>query len=302
MSASASDVTRAMLGERLLGAYAALLGHFGSEPHWWPIITDAPQFEIVVGTVLVQQTRWETVEAAIARLQAAGLLRPAALAAANTEALAAMIRPCAFHMQKAPGLQAIARYLCTQYDEDVAALLARPRAELRAELLALPRIGRETADTIMLYGGTHPLFIVDAYARRLLARLGILTGVDATRAPYDTIQAAVEAALSGPALDARLVQAAFAPPILADAAPRCQFYRNFHALIVEECIHHCLATRMRHDQPGARRTFVDARKCAAHCRACTGCPLRGMCATYHADSRAALSVLAKPPRHRRTKI
>ncbi len=270
------------LRDRLLALYDAMLAHFGSEPHWWPIITDTPQFEVVVGTVLVQQTRWETVEAAIARLHAAGLMRPAALAAADTGALAALIRPCAFHTQKAPGLQAIARYLATKYDEDVGALLARPRAALRAELLALPRIGRETADTIMLYGGTHPLFIVDAYARRLLGRLGILPGIDAMRAPYDTIQALVEDALAGPELDARLDEPAFAPPIRDVAPPRAQFFRNFHALIVEECIHHCLATRMRQKEPGARRTFVDPRKCAAHCLRCAGCPLTGMCATYRA--------------------
>lgn len=273
------------LRDRLLGLYEALLAHFGSEPHWWPIITNTPLFEVVVGAVLVQQTRWETVEAAIARLEAAGLMRPAALAAADTGALAALIRPCAFHMQKAPGLQAIARYLAAEYSEDVGALLDRPRAALRAELLALPRIGRETADTIMLYGGAHPLFIVDAYARRLLGRLGILPGIDAERAPYDTIQQLVEVALADPALELRLQQPAFAPPIRASAPPRCQFYRNFHALLVEECIHHCLATRMRHELPGARRVFVDPRKCARHCLTCAGCPLTSMCATYRTGER-----------------
>lgn len=272
-----------ILRDRLLTLYEAMLAHFGSEPHWWPIITDTPQFEVVVGTVLVQQTRWETVEAAIARLHAAGLMRPATLAAADMGTLAALIRPCAFHMQKAPGLQAIARYLASTYDEDVGALLARPRAALRAELLALPRIGRETADTIMLYGGAHPLFIVDAYARRLLGRLGILPGIDAARAPYDAIQALIEDALASPELDERLDQPTFAPPIRNAAPPRCQFFRNFHALLVEECIHHCLATRMRQEQPGARRVFVDPRKCATHCLRCTGCPLTSMCATFLAQ-------------------
>jgi len=268
------------LRDRLLALYESLYAHFGSEPHWWPIITDAPQFEIVVGSVLVQQTRWETVEAAIARLRDAGLLGPAALAGADTAALAALIRPCAFHTQKAPGLQAICRYIVERYDGDLAALLAQPRDPLRAELLALPRIGRETADAIMLFGGAHPVFIVDAYARRLLARLDIEPGFDFERAPYDAVQSLIENALADPIVDCRLQIADYAPPIHTTESPRCNFYRNVHALIVEECIHHCLATRPRQDQPGARRSFVDARKCAAHCLTCQGCPLREMCAMY----------------------
>src|SRR5215212_4623673 len=157
---------------RLLALYDALFAHFGHEPHWWPIVSDMPQFEILVGAVLVQQTRWETVEAAVVRLRDAALLAPDALAAADTAALAALIRPCAFYSQKAPGLQAIARYIVERHGGDIAAMLAQDRAALRAELLALPRIGRETADAIMLYAGGHPVFIVDAYARRLFGRLG----------------------------------------------------------------------------------------------------------------------------------
>lgn len=272
------------LPERLLALYDALYAHFGSEPHWWPIITGTPQFEILLGSVLVQQTRWETVEAAIARLRDMGLLSLVALAGADTAALAALIRPCAFHTQKAPGIQAICRSIVERYDGDIAAMLAQPRARLRAELLALPRIGRETADAIMLYGGAHPVFIVDAYARRLLARLDLAPGFDFARAPYDVVQQLIEDALADPIVDCRLQMADYAPPIRTTESPRCNFYRNLHALIVEECIHHCLATRSRQDQPGARRRFVDPRKCAAHCLACQGCPLRGMCATYRRNS------------------
>lgn len=266
----APDLERA----RLLALYSALYQHFGHEPHWWPIVTATPQLEMLVGAVLVQQTRWETVEAAIIRLRDAGLLDPAALAGADTDALAALIRPCAFHTQKAPGLQAIARYLLARYDGDIAALLAQPRDPLRAELLALPRIGRETADTIMLYAGGHPVFVVDAYARRLFARIDLAPGFDFARARYDDVQALVERALTPwePSLAAY--------PHL-DGSLR-HFLWDLHALIVEECIHHCLATRPRQDQPGQRRAFVDPRKCAGHCLACAGCPLRSMCAAYHA--------------------
>jgi endonuclease III related protein len=151
---------------------------------------------------------------------------------------------------------------------------------LRAELLALPRIGRETADAIMLFAGSYPIFIVDAYARRLLARLDLSPGFDFARARYDDVQALVEGALADPIVDRRLQIAEYAPPIYNLQSAICNFYRNFHALIVEECIHHCLATSPRQDRPGARRVFVDPRKCAGHCLDCRGCPLRGMCASY----------------------
>ena len=268
------------LQARILALYDALFAHFGHEPHWWPIVSDTPLFEILVGAVLVQQTRWETVEAAVVRLRDAGLLDPAALAAADPAALAALIRPCAFHSQKAPGLQAICRYLIDRYAGDMTALLAQERGPLRAELLALPRIGRETADAIMLYGGGHPVFIVDAYARRLLGRLDLAPGFDFARARYDDVQALVESAVTDPIADYRLPIDDFVLPIPNPQAPAANFYRNFHALIIEECIHHCLATSPRQDRPGARRVFVDPRKCAAHCLDCQGCPLRGMCATY----------------------
>src|SRR3954452_20171491 len=100
-------VTAESLQSRLLALYDALSAHFAHEPHWWPIVSDTPQFEMLIGAVLVQQTRWETVEAAVLRLRDAGLLDPVALATTDTAALAALLRPCAFHMQKAPGLQEI---------------------------------------------------------------------------------------------------------------------------------------------------------------------------------------------------
>jgi endonuclease-3 related protein len=284
------------LQNRLFALYDALHTHFGHEPHWWPLYSDTPQFEILVGAVLVQQTRWETVEAAVVRLRDAGLLAPAAFAAADTDTLAAQIRPCAFHTQKAPGLQAICRYLLTHYDGDVGALLAQERAVVRAELLALPRIGPETADTIMLYAGDHPAFVVDAYARRLFSRLDIAPGFDFQRASYDAVQRLIEDAL---ALEDWRVEirdwrsqssiSNLPFPISLythlDGSLR-HFLWDFHALIVEECIHHCLASNPRQDTSGARRTFVDPRKCATHCLDCRGCPLRKMCATYQHGTRS----------------
>ncbi|HMP40481.1 MAG TPA: DNA repair protein, partial [Roseiflexaceae bacterium] len=230
-----------------LAHLAALLDpHFSFEPHWWPLVNDDHPFEILVGSVLVQQTRWQTVEAALRRLLAADMLQPAALAAADPAELAAIIRPCAFHTQKAPGLIAISRVLCTEFGGDVRAMLAGERLAVRARLLTLPRIGRETADTVMLYAGDHALFVVDAYTRRLFSRVDLIPGFDCERAAYDLLQQQIELAVAQ--LAAR--QPGFEP---------LPFYRWLHALIVEACIHHCQATRPRCRLPGLRPTFVDAR-------------------------------------------
>lgn len=267
----------AAVRDRLIAIYERLAAHFAHEQHWWPIVTDDPGFEVIVGMVLVQQTRWQTVEAAIRRLIGRGWMSPAGVAAAPTDELAALIRPCAFHTQKAPGLQAIAAHLLGRYGGSAMQMLRRPGAELRAELLSLPRVGRETADTVMLYAGGHPAFIVDAYARRVLGRAGLPAAIDPLRAPYDAVRTLVEGAIaSGPPpvlAPGRATLPAFIEPQSALTA----FYWDFHALIVEACIHHCTASRPRCAQPGLRPSFVDHRKCVEHCTACGGCPLRDIC-------------------------
>lgn len=246
----------------LLHLYDTLDAHFGHEPHWWPITTDNPLFETLLGAILVQQTRWEAVEAAVARLVAAGLFSAQALAEADPAEVAPLLKPCAFYTQKAAGLQQICAYLMQHYRGDLGALLGRERSLVREELLSLPRIGRETADTIMLYAGEHPLFVVDAYARRLFGRLNLFPDLDCARVPYDTLQARVEQ-----------VVAAEVP-----REPLRFFYWHLHELIIEACIHHCLATSPRCFRPGAqRRNFVDPRKCADHCRTCSACPLSTGC-------------------------
>ena len=80
-----------LMRTRLLTLYSQLATHFAHEPHWWPIITDDPPFEVVIGMVLVQQTRWQTVEAAIRRLIECGWMSPRGLLAADTNELALLI-------------------------------------------------------------------------------------------------------------------------------------------------------------------------------------------------------------------
>lgn len=246
---------------RLLSHFNDLTGHFAHEPAWWPIHTSHRDYEVTLGMVLVQQTRWEQVEAAVLRLLEAGYTSFSALAAADPFHIATLCRPCAFYTRKGAALVTLAQRISLHHNH-LESILALPRHQCRQALLSLPQIGRESADTIMLYGGNHPLFIVDAYARRFLARTGIYANqIDALNAPYDQLQQHVEADVG---------------PMNVTTA------RELHAMIVEVCIHHCTATRPRCTQSGAVRRFVDPRKCAEHCPPCQGCPVSHTCHTHTA--------------------
>ena len=243
----------------LSAVFNALTAHFVHEPHWWPIHGNDVAFETTVGMVLVQQTRWEVVEAAVMRLRQAGIDSFTTLANADAHTVALLCRPCAFYTRKGHALVALAQQICA-YPGEMPAILAQPRLQARQTLLNLPQIGRESADTILLYAGQHPLFIVDAYARRFLSRTGILqTPVDIMRAPYDDVQSLVEAHFP-----------------LPDAATA----RELHAMMVEVCIHHCTANRPRCTHTGYRRRFVDERKCAEHCVTCHQCPAASICSHH----------------------
>ncbi len=244
---------------RLAPFFNALSGHFAHEPAWWPIHTFHRAYEVTLGMVLVQQTRWEQVEAAVLRLLNHGYTSFDALAVADPFHVGELCKPCAFYLRKGAALVQIAQKVCT-YPDQLQSILALPRDACRHHLLALPQIGRESADTIMLYGGQHALFIVDAYARRFLARTNIYADVtDVLKAPYDEVQRVVEADVGD--LDVHTA-------------------RELHAMMVEVCIHHCTATRPRCTQSGAMRRFVDPRKCAEHCPPCSGCPVAPHC-HYH---------------------
>jgi len=262
------------LTEQLLTVYNTLHLHYGHEPHWWPLFTRNRRWEIFLGAVLVQQTQWERVEAAILRLHSAGLVDERALSAAPTAAVVEAIRPAAYYNTKGPALQRLARYVVDTWDGDIARMLEQPTADARRELLSLPHIGPETADAILLYAGDHDVFVVDAYLRRVFGRLGILPGVE--RMPYETLRQTIEAALPA------TVDLSAYPHL---DGSRAAFFWDYHALIVEHGIHHCLARRPRCDRPSApRRLFTQPIKCAAHCLDCTGCPLRPVCDAYHKEN------------------
>ena len=142
-----------------------LLAHYGPL-RWWP--AESP-FEVAVGAVLTQNTAWGNAEKAIANLKAAGLLEPRKLRALPPEALAEHIRPSGAYTVKARRLGALLEWL----GDDWEARLSGELEEVRRELLTVPGVGEETADAILLYAAGRPTFVVDAYTRRILERVGV---------------------------------------------------------------------------------------------------------------------------------
>jgi endonuclease III related protein len=272
------------LTQQLLEIYDRLHRHYGHEPHWWPLFTQNWRWEIVLGSILVQQTQWERVEQAIQRLDTLGLVDERAMAAAPVETIVETIKPVAYYNAKGPSLKHLAQYIVKRYGGEVARLFERPTARVRQELLALPHIGPETADTMLLYAGHHESFVVDAYLRRVIGRLGPIPDIATIK--YDTLQQIFERALP-----ADLDLGAY--PHLQGS--RAKLFWDFHALIVEHGIHHCLARRPRCDETSApRRAFSQPIKCAAHCPPCDGCPLREICAAYQIATAAPQTIAPGP--------
>jgi endonuclease III related protein len=261
------------LSTRLLEVYDRLHRHYGHEPHWWPIFTHNWRWEITLGAILVQQTQWERVEQAIQQLDARGLVDERRLATAEVAEVVEAIRPVAYYNGKAPSLIKLAQYVVNRYEGDVAQLFARPAAELRRELLALPHVGPETADTLLVYAGHHASFVVDAYLRRIFGRLGIVAQADTLK--YEALRRLIDEALP------EEIDLAAYPHL---EGSRARLFWDFHALIVEHGIHHCLPGRPRCDETSApRRGFTQPIKCAGHCPPCDGCPLRDVCEAYNAS-------------------
>ena len=179
----------------MIEVYEKLLNKLGHK-HWWP--ADTP-FEVVVGAILTQQTRWENVERAISNLKEKGLLDLQALSMMEAEELEDLVRCTGFYRQKAKRLKEVSTYF---YENP--GILERPKEELREELLALNGIGEETADSIVLYAAEKPGFVIDAYTRKICRCMGI-------EGNYGELQSLFE-----------------------DSLPQdVPLYKEFHALIVE---------------------------------------------------------------------
>jgi endonuclease-3 related protein len=178
---------------RLLRLHVALLARFGPQ-HWWPGRTP---FEIAVGAILTQHTAWPNAARAIAALHGRRLLRPDRVAAMDAAELAEIIRSAGTYRLKAARLQAFTRWLVARFGGRFAGLRRAPLPALRRELLGVSGLGGETADAILVYAAHRPVFVADAYARRVLARHRLLPAT----ATYEETRAFVEAHVpSDPAL------------------------------------------------------------------------------------------------------
>lgn len=159
-----------MTSETLTEIYDLLFEAFGPQ-HWWPGETP---FEIVIGAILTQNTSWTNVEKAIANLKSASSLLPERLHRIDTLELAELIRPAGYYNIKAKRLKSFIAWLFDQYGGQLASLESIATDRLRSELLAVKGIGRETADSILLYALGRPVFVVDTYTARIMSRHGLI--------------------------------------------------------------------------------------------------------------------------------
>jgi endonuclease-3 related protein len=163
----------------LLEIYQLLFKAFGPQ-HWWP--GDTP-FEIIIGAILTQNTNWQNVEKAINNIKKAGLLHPEILLV-NKDRIPRLIRPSGFYNLKSKRLINFLEYFIEKYNGKIANFDGRDTDSLRREFLNISGIGPETADSILLYALDRPVFVVDAYTRRIFSRHKLLRADD----DYDTIK------------------------------------------------------------------------------------------------------------------
>ncbi len=187
--------------------YDRLMDRYGPQG-WWPA---RGRFEVVLGAVLTQGTAWNNAARAIDSLKRARSHRPEAIRQLSSARLASLVRPAGFHNVKAARLKAVADWWLA--NGGYRALHRLSTDELRRGLLKVHGIGRETADAILLYVFERRVFVIDAYARRLFSRIGLIDGSE----PYESLRGDFEAAFTG-------------------GTPECNEY---HALIVEHAKTHC---------------------------------------------------------------
>jgi len=157
------------INQILVNIYHRLMARYGPQ-YWWPA---QEPFEVIVGAILTQSAAWINVEKAIANLKAAGVLSPVALRQMPQSEVAKLIHPCGYYNAKAQKLKAFAHWFGEQYNDNLEKLFANDIDSLRQQLLAIYGIGEETADSIILYAANKPTFVIDAYTRRIIGRIGL---------------------------------------------------------------------------------------------------------------------------------
>jgi len=219
----------------LMQVYDALFKRYGPR-HWWPGDT---RDEILIGAILTQNTAWTNVEKAIANLKGAGLLTAKAVAGADVGTLARLIRPAGYFNQKAVRLKEFFGHFEAQRNGDFDAFFSQPLDVARARLLALCGIGPETADSMLLYAGNLPTFVIDAYTFRIFKRLRLDKRAYQRRTPKGLWKDDYET---------------FRQYFLKNLPEDVRLYNEYHALLVEHGKTHCRS------KP-----------------ACEGCALAGIC-------------------------
>lgn len=159
-----------MTRETLTEIYQLLYDAFGPQ-NWWPGET---RLEIIVGAILTQNTNWRNVEKAIANLKSAKCLDPQELHSMSNKQLAELIRPAGYYNIKAKRLKNFVAWLFKDYGGDVENLQSAGTDRLREQMLSIKGVGRETADSILLYALDRPVFVVDAYTARIAIRHGLI--------------------------------------------------------------------------------------------------------------------------------
>lgn len=166
--------------EELIEVYYSLLNVYGHR-NWWP--AEGP-FEVIIGAILTQNVSWNNASKAIDNLKAAGKLDPIALYKSSPHEIAPLIKPSRFYNMKALKIKNFMDFYFKEYGGDMIAMSSDDPAVLRKKLLSVKGLGRETVDCILLYACGKPVFVVDAYTKRIFLRYGILKGDPS----YDEIQ------------------------------------------------------------------------------------------------------------------
>ena len=190
------------ISRTLLNIYQRLMAQYGPQ-YWWPA---QEPFEVIAGAILTQSAAWGNVEKAIANLKGAKALSPRTLRQLSLPKLAKLVHPCGYYNAKALKLKSFVFWLGNHYDDDLDRLFANNTDDLRQQLLSIHGIGQETADSILLYAANKPIFVIDAYTRRIINRIGLAPEKDS----YGAYQAF----------------------FMENLPPDTQLFNEYHALLV----------------------------------------------------------------------
>ena len=189
--------------------YSTLRQRFGPQ-RWWPART---RLEVILGAILTQNATWHNATLALRNFRRSGLLSWQGLRCASLSSLESQVRPAGFFRQKARTIRDFADWLSREHEGSLDRLFSLPTKELRRQLLELKGFGPETVDAIILYAAKRPVFVADAYTRRVLVRHGFLPGA----ADYHETQELLHRHLP----------------------PDASLFNEFHALLVEVGKKHC---------------------------------------------------------------